>query len=157
MTTNRLSQVSQKLNEREKNVLISAKVAAPVVPPSQMRQAIAVMGPVLASAFCVAAIMYPLGEMALEKLAANEDLKKLPGRRLFICLPYLRSLHNCLLSLSSVSIIFIAVRSISPLPPSLPSQSLILHLIYPFLTHRCRSYQRATDGCCQWRTKGHYW
>ena len=44
----------------KRTVLVSAG-ATQTVAPSRLREAMATMGPVLASAFCVAAIMYPLG------------------------------------------------------------------------------------------------
>jgi diacylglycerol kinase len=60
MSSNRLTQA--RIKEREKtNVCITANIAQAVVAPSKFRVAMATMGPVLASAFCVAAIMYPLG------------------------------------------------------------------------------------------------
>ena len=63
MTANRLTQSKARMNESEKNgVCISANVVQSAAAPSQFRLAIATMGPVLASAFCVAAIMYPLGD-----------------------------------------------------------------------------------------------
>jgi hypothetical protein len=59
MSSNRLTQA--RIKEREKtNVCITANIAQAVA-PSKFRVAMATMGPVLASAFCVAAIMYPLG------------------------------------------------------------------------------------------------
>ena len=59
MSSNRLTQA--RIKEREKtNVYITANIAQAVA-PSKFRVAMATMGPVLASAFCVAAIMYPLG------------------------------------------------------------------------------------------------
>ena len=63
MTANRLTQSKARMNESEKNgVCISANVMQSTAGPSQLRLAMATMGPVLASAFCVAAIMYPLGD-----------------------------------------------------------------------------------------------
>lgn len=60
MSSNRLTQ--SRMNERDqKKVCITANVPVKAAAPSQLRMAIATMGPVLASAFCVAAIMYPLG------------------------------------------------------------------------------------------------
>jgi hypothetical protein len=66
MSSNRLTQA--RIKEREKtNACITANIAQAVVAPSNFRVAMATMGPVLASAFCVAAIMYPLGSLLLRR------------------------------------------------------------------------------------------
>lgn len=63
MTSSRLTQSKTRINEREKSSVYISAGAAQTVAPSKLREAMATMGPVLASAFCVAAIMYPLGSM----------------------------------------------------------------------------------------------
>ena len=61
MTSSRLTQSQGRINEREKRSVHISAGATQTVAPSKFREALASMGPVLASAFCVAAIMYPLG------------------------------------------------------------------------------------------------
>ena len=63
MTSSRLTQSQARINEREKSSVYISAGAVQTVAPSKLREAMATMGPVLASAFCVAAIMYPLGSM----------------------------------------------------------------------------------------------